>query len=192
MADNTTPQENTELNVEDTPNTPADAAEETLQEAPAAAPVEDATDAELARVKAEAQQYLDGWQRERADFANYKKRIDRERLDIAESAKTDVIKELLSIVDDFERALENIPEEFAAHAWVDGTAAIGRKLSRFLEKHEIVTIDPVGQPFDPDKHQGLGVDENAEVPSGHVSQTLQKGYMRGDKVLRPALVKIAG
>jgi molecular chaperone GrpE len=147
---------------------------------------------ELAAAKAEAQKHLDAWQRERAEFINYKKRVEKERIEAFDSATSDVMKAFLPIIDDFERAVANIPEDVSQTPWVEGTIAIERKLQRVLEKYDIVAIDPVGNLFDPDQHQALGVDEDAEVESGHVSQTLQKGYARGDKLLRPALVRVAG
>lgn len=186
MSDEQTQQVNEDMAPDDTEAS----AEPVIEEAPA----EDAAaiDDELAAARAEAQKNLEGWQRARAEFANYKKRTERERLDTYENATIEVLKALIPIIEDFERALENIPEAIQEDPWVDGTAAIGRKLSRILETYEIDTIDPVGEPFDPDRHQGLGVDEDSDIESGHVSQTLQKGYIKGDRVIRHALVRVAG
>jgi molecular chaperone GrpE len=146
---------------------------------------------ELAAAREEARKNYDGWQRALADFNNYKRRVERERVEAFDNAIADVVKDLIPVIDDFERSLENVPQELQGNAWVEGTTAIRRKLSKLLERYEITQMDPVGEPFNPDRHQGLGIDENATVPSGHVSATLQKGYVKGDKLIRPALVKVA-
>ncbi len=146
----------------------------------------------LAAAEADAQANLEKWQRVLADFDNYKKRVERERKDAYENAIADVMKAILPIVEDFDRAVENVPQELKDHPWVDGTVAISKKLNRLLENHDIEAIDPVGQPFDPDMHQGLGIDEDSDQDSGHVTVTLQKGYRKGNKLLRPALVRVAG
>ena len=96
-----------------------------------------------------------------------------------ENAVLDVVKALLPAIDDFERSIENVPEELEGNSWVDGTVAIGRKLQRILEQYDIEPIDPVGQPFDPDYHQGLGIDEESDLESGHVSETLQRWLQEG-------------
>jgi molecular chaperone GrpE len=148
--------------------------------------------AELETAQAEAEKMRDAWQRERAEFINYKKRVAQERVEAHASATIEVMKAVLPIVDDFERAVANIPEELRDTPFVEGTVAIERKLQRLLEKYDIETVDPVGEPFDPEAHQALGVDENAQVESGYVSETLQKGYRKDEKILRPALVRVAG
>lgn len=150
------------------------------------------TDEELEALRKEAKQNWERWQRALADLDNYKKRVERERVDTYDHATAEIFMAILPIVDDFERASENVPEDLDGNTWVDGTMAVGRKLQRLLEKYEIEAIDPVGKPFNPDEHQGLGVDEDSDVESGHVSMTLQKGYRKGDKILRPALVRVAG
>lgn len=146
----------------------------------------------LTIARADAQQSKERWQRALADFDNYKKRVERERVEIYENATLEIIKSILPIIEDFERVIENVPEDLKDNAWVDGTSAVGRKFIRWLEKYDITEIDPVGQPFDPDKHQGLGVDADSDMDSGLVTQTLQKGYEKGDRLLRPALVRVAG
>ncbi|MEO1440419.1 MAG: nucleotide exchange factor GrpE [Chloroflexota bacterium] len=150
------------------------------------------TEEALNVARAEAQKNHDRWQRALADFDNYKKRTERDRVETYENAAVDIIKSVLPILDDFERAMENVPEDVKDTPWLDGTSAIGRKLNKLLETYEIEAIDPVGEPFDPDKHQGLGIDESSDVESGHVTVTLQKGYIKGEKLLRPALVRVAG
>ena len=183
--------------------TPA-AAGETVSEAEAAeAPAFNSTEVmalqeqlaaaqqEIAAANKESQQNLEGWQRTLAEFQNYKKRIDREVKDSYQNASVDFLTRLLPVIDDFERALANVPPELSDNAWVNGTSLIQRKFNRVLEDYGVTAMDPTGQPFDPNMHQAIGADESADVESGHVTVTMQKGYLCGERVLRPALVKIA-
>ena len=175
--------------------TSSDVSEETTEQVEA--PEADSTDAiheletALAEATQKAQNYHEGWQRERADFSNYKKRVERDLLTMRFNAKVDTLKALLPILDDFERAMDNLPEELAEQPWLDGIRAIQRKLQKSLEDEGIQTLDPVGEPFDPTLHEAIGQDSDTDMESGHVSTTLQKGYVVGDRVLRPALVRVA-
>ncbi|MGV2434848.1 MAG UNVERIFIED_CONTAM: nucleotide exchange factor GrpE [Anaerolineae bacterium] len=146
---------------------------------------------DLEALALEAKRNKEGWQRTLAEFNNYKKRIEREKIDSFDSASLDIIKQLLPIIDDFQRAFENIPEGLNDHPWVTGTASIGKKFDKILEVHQVERVDPTGQPFNPEKHQALGIDPEATVESGFISHTLQAGYVKGDKVIRPALVRVA-
>jgi molecular chaperone GrpE len=139
----------------------------------------------------QAKEYLEGWQRARAEFTNYKKRVDRELKDSYQNATGDVLKNLLPVIDDFERAFANVPADLKDNPWVNGVTMIQRKFDKLLEQFGVTTVDPTGQPFDPGAHEAVGQDDAGNVPSGHVSATLQKGYMVGDRVLRPALVRVA-
>ena len=146
---------------------------------------------DLEALALEAKRNKEGWQRTLAEFNNYKKRVEREKIESFDSASVDIIKQLLPIIDDFQRALDNIPDGLKDHPWVTGTASIGKKFDKILEAHQVERVNPIGQPFDPEKHQALGTDPNATVESGFISQTLQAGYIKGDKVIRPALVRVA-
>ena len=139
----------------------------------------------------EAQSNKDGWQRARAEFANYKKRVERERIEVFQRASLDTLKALLPIVDDFDRAFESVPEDISDNPWIGGVSMIQRKFVTLLEQYEVETIDPTGDLFDPNLHQAIGTEDSDDVESGHVTETLQKGYRSGDKVLRLALVKVA-
>jgi molecular chaperone GrpE len=139
----------------------------------------------------EAQSNKDGWQRARAEFANYKKRIERERVELFQRASNDTLKDLLPIVDDFDRAFESVPEDISENPWIGGVSMIQRKFVTLLETYEIEAIDPTGELFDPNLHQAIGTEDSEEVESGHVTETLQKGYRAGDNILRLALVKVA-
>lgn len=145
----------------------------------------------LAAAKAEAQTNMDGWQRARAEFANYKKRTDRELQSARQRASLDTMSSVLPIIDDFERALENLPEDLKGHSWLNGVSLIMKKFEKLLEEHQVDIIDPVGEVFDPRFHEAIGMDDSDEVESGHVTTTLQKGYVSDERVLRPALVRVA-
>jgi molecular chaperone GrpE len=145
----------------------------------------------LIEAQKEAHANKDGWQRARAEFANYKKRVERERTEIFQRASLDTLKSLLPVIDDFDRAFQNIPEELSDNPWIGGVTMIQRKFENMLEKYEIEPIDPCGEPFDPNFHEAVGTDDSDEIESGHVTVTLQKGYKAGNQILRPALVKVA-
>lgn len=145
----------------------------------------------LIEAQKEAQANKDGWQRARAEFANYKKRVERERTELFQRASLDTLKALLPVIDDFDRAFDNIPDDISDNPWIGGVSMIQRKFEGLLEKYEIQPIDPAGEPFDPNLHEAVGTEDSDEVESGNVTVTLQKGYRAGDMILRPALVKVA-
>lgn len=145
----------------------------------------------LIEAQKEAQANEEGWQRARAEFANYKKRTAKEQSSAFQRGQLDALSSLLAIIDDFDRAFDSVPEALAEDAWIDGVAMIQRKFAGVLEQYEVEAIDPTGQPFDPTLHQAIGAEDSDEVESGHVSATLQKGYRAGETVLRLALVKVA-
>ena len=142
-------------------------------------------------LQTQAQEYLEGWQRNRAEFANYKKRVERDLKDSHSSAAGSVLKDILPAIDDFERAMNNVPEALKDDKWVGGVGMVLRKFNKILEDYDVKTVDPVGEPFDPNRHEAIGMDESEDVAAGHVTTTLQKGYVLGDRVLRPALVRVA-
>ena len=145
----------------------------------------------LIEAQKEAQANEDGWQRARAEFANYKKRVTRERRELFQRASLDTLESLLPVIDDFDRAFENVPEDISENPWIKGVTMIQRSFERLLEEYQIKAIDPTGEPFDPNFHQAIGTDDSNEVESGHVTVTLQKGYRAGEIVLRLALVRVA-
>jgi molecular chaperone GrpE len=152
---------------------------------------DESNDSMLAQLQAEAQKNLDGWQRSRAEFTNYKKRVQKELGDANRKATLDTLSKVLPAIDDFERAINNIPEDIADNPWVSGTALIMKKFEKLLEDYDVEMVDPVGKPFDPHQHEAIGMDDSDEFESGTVTVTLQKGYVSGDRVLRPALVRVA-
>lgn len=139
----------------------------------------------------QAEEYLALAQRTRAEFANYKKRVERELSEGKQRGALDAITKMLPVIDDFERAMQNVPAELRENAWVSGVGLMLRKFEKLLNEFEVEVIDPVGQVFDPSSHEAIGMDESDSVESGHVTVTLQKGYASGERVLRPALVRVA-
>jgi len=148
---------------------------------------------ELIAAQKQAQEYMDGWQRARAEFANYKKRVERDLQDRHQQGGADMLEHFLSIIDDFDRAMHNIPDDLREQhgAWLEGVEMIQRNFQKKLDDLNVTVIDPVGEPFDPNLHEAIGTDDDSDADSGTVTQTLQKGYLYGDRVLRPALVRVA-
>lgn len=141
--------------------------------------------------RTEAQTNLEGWQRSRAEFVNYKRRTSQELVDSRERGAQEAIAKFIPIIDDFERALDNIPQEFEGHQWMTGTALILKNMHKVLEQYNVEIVDPVGQEFDPNLHEAVGMDDSSDYDSGIVTTTLQKGYMSDGRVIRPALVRVA-
>ncbi len=137
-----------------------------------------------------ADEYLDSLQRERAAFQNYRKRVERERAEQSQSVAGDLLLRLLPTLDDFYRAMDAVPEG-ERDEWFAGVVLILRKLERFLADEGVVEIEALGQPFDPVFHEAIGMDADADAESGTITQVLQRGYRLGDRVLRPALVRVA-
>ncbi len=145
----------------------------------------------LEEMDKKAEEYLDGWQRARAEFANYKKRILRENMDIRQVARGEVIKLYLDIADDLDRALQEKPETGDGETWAEGIEIIFQKLHARLEMEGIKPMNPIGEEFDPNIHEALMKEESEEFESGQIIEVMQEGYWIGDKVLRPALVRVA-
>jgi molecular chaperone GrpE len=136
------------------------------------------------------EEHVRAWQRAAADYANYKRRVEEERETVAEFANALLIGKLLAVLDDFDRALEHIPAE-VPESWVDGIRLVERKLRGVLEAEGVTPIEAVGQPFDPNVHEAVVHEETTELPDNTVIGELQRGYRLRDRVLRPALVRVA-
>lgn len=143
---------------------------------------------ELAAAHAKAAENLEGWQRAQAEFANYKKRMARDQEMQEAEIRGRVIKRYLEIVDDLELALKNKP---AGEEWGQGIELIYRKLLSFLEAEGVSRLDPLGQPFDANLHEAVVQEDSNEHESGTVTEVLRTGYSLGERVLRPAAVKVA-
>ena len=146
---------------------------------------------ELAEVKALAEEYKDGWQRARAEFANYRKRVDRERSEIYQQAAAEIIKRYLDIADDLARALENRPTEGEGASWADGIEMIYQKLLKIMENEGVSLMDLDGKTFDPNQHEAISLEDSPHHESGEIIEVVKPGYLLGDRVLRPATVRVA-
>ena len=146
---------------------------------------------QLEETQAKAAEYLDGWQRARAEFANYRKRVDREQAQAYQNAAGAIIKRYIEVLDDLERALKNRPQRGEGAEWAEGIELIYRKLLNILESEGVTAMDVDGAMFDPNLHEAISSEESPGHESGQVIDVIKRGYMLGDKVLRPALVRVA-
>lgn len=146
---------------------------------------------EIDHLTMKADEFSEGWQRERAEFANYRKRMGRDldfqRVDF----KVDIIKKYLAVKDDMERALNNLPETLKGEAWVSGIELIDQKLLNLLKSEGIEPVPAEGVAFDPQIHEAISNEENDAVESGFIIEVVQQGYKLEDRVIRPALVRVA-
>ena len=145
---------------------------------------------ELDETRAKAEEHLYNWQRSAADFANYKRRTDEERSMAGQFSNAILIGKFLTVLDDFDRALESVPAE-AHDPWIEGVRLVERKMRSVLESEGVTSIESVGQPFDPNLHEAVVHEPTADHPDNQVIGELQRGYRMHDRVLRPSLVRVA-
>ncbi|MDD2696050.1 MAG: nucleotide exchange factor GrpE [Anaerolineales bacterium] len=179
-------------------NTPEELSpEDPSQEADQAAAVVEAPEsleelhARLTELQEKADEYLDGWQRARAEFANYKKRVERDQAQVYQSAVGSIAKRYLEVLDDLELALKNRPQSGDGAEWAAGIELIYRKLLNFLEAEGVIQMQADGQAFDPNLHEAISSDETDGIPAGQIIEVLRQGYLLGERVLRPATVRVA-
>ena len=146
---------------------------------------------ELENTRKQVTENFEGWQRERADFMNYRKRIERDQAQMSYNIKGEIIKRYLVILDDIERALKNRPETGDGAQWAGGIDLIYRKLVNILESEGVSRIPAEQEMFDPTRHEAIAQDDSPDHKSGEVVEVLQQGYKIGDRILRPALVRVA-
>jgi len=163
--------------------------DEPMNDGPDASVAEPET-SELVELQRERDDYKDRWLRKGAEFENYRKRIERERREQADQAVVDILKELLLVVDDVDRALTVDAGEGGA-AYRKGVELIHGKLHDLLRKQGVKAMDVLGTDFDPNVHMAVVHEESPEHREGEVIGELQKGYMLNDRLLRPAMVKVA-
>lgn len=142
----------------------------------------------LAEAESKASEYKDSWLRSQAEFQNYRKRLERDNEMMYTSMKGDIFKKVLPLLDDLERALQN---RSAEDPWANGIELIVRKFQTILESEGLKKIDAVGKEFDPNFHEAISHEPANGVHSGHVIGVVQNGYMLGERVIRPALVRVA-
>jgi molecular chaperone GrpE len=152
----------------------------------------DALTAERDEARATADEYLLALQRERAEFQNFKRRTTEERLRELGLAGEDLIRKVLNVADDFDRAIEARPASIADDPWFQGIAAIDRKLRQLLESEGVSTIDASpGRPFDPREHEAIANVPGTGRQEGEIVEEVRRGYRLRDRVIRPALVAVA-
>ncbi len=166
---------------------------EALDASPATLAAElDALKAELAAAKQQGDEYLAALQRERAEFTNFRRRTAEQREAELGLAGEDLIRKVLGLADDFDRAIEARPSELADSPWAEGIAAIDRKLRALLESEGVSPIDAsAGRPFDPREHDAIANVPGTGHPEGTIVDEVRRGYRLRDRVIRPALVAVA-
>ena len=142
----------------------------------------------LEEAESKTAEYMDSWLRSQAEFQNYRKRLERDNEVMYLSMKGDIIKRVLPVLDDLERALQN---RAADDAWASGIELIARKFQNILESEGLKRIDALGKEFDPNFHEAISHEPANGAQSGHVIGVVQNGYMLGERVIRPALVRVA-
>lgn len=143
---------------------------------------------QLKEAEAKIIEYKDGWARSQAEFQNFRKRVERDNEAFKASTKGDIIKKVLPVLDDLERALQNRP---ADDAWASGIELVARKFQNILDMEGVKKIEAKGAAFDPNFHEAISHEPSEEVESGHVIDVVQNGYVIGERVVRPALVRVA-
>lgn len=146
---------------------------------------------QLTAAQAEAARNLDGWQRTQAEFANARKRFEKQRVETYVNANADLVARLLPVLDDLERALESAPAETRDAPWIAGVNLVFRKMLAVLEELGVQNIPAVGEPFDPNLHEALSEETSEDYESGLIVREMRRGYRLGDRVIRPSLVTVA-
>ena len=147
--------------------------------------------AELEAAREEARNHQDLYLRAMAEMDNLRKRSQREKEDIAKFGNENILREILPVIDNLERAVEHATSKEDATGLLEGVQMTLSQFSGVLQKFGVEVISSIGAPFDPALHQAMGQLETAEVPNNHVAQELQKGYLLNQRLLRPALVMVA-
>jgi molecular chaperone GrpE len=142
----------------------------------------------LEELRRERDALQDRMLRTAADFDNYRKRMDRERRDLAEQTAGEAIKDLLPIIDNLERALQAAAEDDPLRK---GVELIHKQMLEILRRRGVTPIEALGADFDPNVHEAVTQEESAQHREGEVMEELQRGYKVGDRLLRPAMVKVA-
>lgn len=183
----------TEAPIEPESTTDVPAAEDNLAALSAEELAEMARDlqARLEQAEAKVAENLDGWQRARAEFANYKRRTDGEFSRMRENVTADVVTEFLTVMDDLDMAISTLPDTPEAERWTNGVILVQRKMAQLLEKLDVYRIPAVGEEFDPTLHEAVMQDNTPDFESGQVTAVLREGYRMGERVLRPSMVKVA-
>ncbi len=147
--------------------------------------------ARLEEVEGRANDFRAKWMRARADLANYRRRAEQEKEEVAKFGIALLLSRILAVIDDLERAMQTVPLELMGFTWLNGIVLIQRKLQAILQAEGAREIATEGVNFDPKLHQAVLYEESTEHEEGYILAELQKGYLLHDRILRPALVKVA-
>ena len=151
----------------------------------------DAAAPEESELKKQRDEYYDMLLRKSAEFDNYRKRIERERQSFAESTAASVMEELLPLLDDLELAIKSDPGSEATAAYRRGVELIQRQLEAIIRKRGVTPIEALGADFDPHFHQAVSHEPAEGRRDGEIIEEFRRGYMLGDRLLRPSMVKVA-
>jgi len=152
----------------------------------------DALEKEIESLREDLEEQKDGWLRTRADFENYKKRVQRDAERSYQDAMTSVIKAFLSVSDDLERALKNQPEDQEMNSWVSGIELIHQKLMNQVKNLGVERLEvKPGDEFDPNIHEAITQEENPDFEEGQIIDVIQPGYKISTRIIRPAMVRVA-
>mgnify|MGYP000514369822 CR=1 FL=1 len=146
---------------------------------------------QLKECQIQSENYLDQWRRTAAEFANYKKRVEREYAEATKYCNAALIARLLPVLDDLDRAFSNLPEELKGSPWIEGMMLVQRKFHSIIEQEGVQEIETEGQIFDPNLHEAVTHEPSDTVPEGHVLGEVEKGYRLNDRILRPAKVRVS-
>jgi molecular chaperone GrpE len=146
---------------------------------------------QLDEEKKKANEYLDSWRRSAAEFANYRKRVEKEKGDYTQYANALLLGKLIDVMDGFDAAFKAIPERYRGEPWVEGVRLVEQKLKRVLESEGVKPIEAQGKEFDPNYHEAMFYEPSPGAPEGQVTGEFQRGYTLGERVLRPSRVKVA-
>ena len=163
---------------------------EVVEEAAGSEPVAD-LEARLGEAELKRDEYLDHYRRMAAEFDNYKKRQARLAEQQTQQAGERILRDLVPVLDDLERAVEAVAKEHVSDGTRNGLTLVGRSLNEVFTRQGMVAIDPAGVPFDPREHEALLTQPSSEVPEGTVLQVVQRGWRLGERVLRPARVVVS-
>lgn len=145
---------------------------------------------DIANLKKQNQEYLEGWQRSQADYANLKRRVDEDISRVAKFASADLIQKIIPIMDNFRRAANHVPDELKDNSWVQGVAQVEKQIDEILIQEGVQKIDVLGKEFNPEESEAIGFEDNKKYKDNQVCEVLEDGYKLHEKVIRTAKVKV--
>ena len=152
---------------------------------------EEQLQADLDKARSEAKAHQEQYLRTLADMENLRKRTQREKEELAKFANENILREILPVIDNLERAVEHAEQAHSSEGLLEGVQMTLTQFSQVLDRFGVKPVESVGQPFDPALHQAMGQMETEEFPANAVAQQMQKGYQLNERLLRPAMVMVA-